>query len=675
MGFPLRRSPLSQVLEPALADQARETLARHAWRDAYDLLSAADRPGALSPEELELLAQAAWWVGKLPIAIEARERGYAASVKAGDKVSAATFAVLLGHDNVLRAKHSVASAWLKRAERLLEGMDENPGHGWLAATRGFQHCLTGRIDEAYEECSRAEAIAARFGDRDLEAMALSGKGVSLVARGQIEEGLAILDEASVAAVAGGLDPAVAGGVCCATISTSASLGDWQRAAQWTEAQDRWCQREGINGYPGMCRLYRAEIKNMRGTWLEAEAEARRASDELEGFIPAAAAFAFYQIGEIRLRRGDLPAAEEALIRAHALGQDPEPALSLLRLAQGRVPEAKASIARAVSQPAKDPSWARPPNSDLARLELFPAQVEIALAAGDRPTAQKAAEELGSLAERLPITSARAAAATAAGAVQLAGGDAPAAARSLGEAIQLWSELEAPYEAARVRLLLAEALAADGDVERARMETQAARTAFEQLGANPGVRRADELLAGWQKPGNGGEVATSGRRAVKTFMFTDIVDSTRFAELLGDESWAELIRWHDHTLRSLVAEHGGQEIKSIGDGFFLAFDDVDLAIDSAIAIQRRLADHRRTAGFAPAVRIGIHRAEATRAGLDYSGRGVNEAARIGASASGAEVVVSSDTLAASRRTFREEGRRTVELKGIAKPVEIVSIGWR
>src|SRR2546429_2379911 len=181
----------------------------------------------------------------------------------------------------------------------------------------------------------------------------------------------------------------------------------------------------------------------------------------------------------------------------------------------------------------------------------------------------------------------------------------------------------------------------------------AEDAFEKLGATLDLRHADELLAAAHDSPSGRPTAAGGKRAVKTFMFTDIVDSTRYAELLGDESWQELIRWHDQTLRSIVAEHGGQEIKTIGDGFFLAFDDVDLAIDAAIAIQRRLVDHRRTQGFALTVRIGIHRAAANRAGLDFSGTGVNAAARIGASASGAEIVVSSDTLAASRRTFRRK----------------------
>ena len=129
--------------------------------------------------------------------------------------------------------------------------------------------------------------------------------------------MAMVDEASVAAVGGELAPDTAGGICCTTIGACTTLGEWTRAAEWTDAQDRWCKREGIAGYPGMCRLYRSEIKEFRGQWLEAEAEAQQASVELAGFIPAAAGMALYRIGEIRLRRGDLAEAEEALVRAHA----------------------------------------------------------------------------------------------------------------------------------------------------------------------------------------------------------------------------------------------------------------------------------------------------------------------------------------------------------------------
>jgi len=166
-----------------------------------------------------------------------------------------------------------------------------------------------------------------------------------------------------------------------------------------------------------------------------------------------------------------------------------------------------------------------------------------------------------------------------------------------------------------------------------------------------------------------------RRVMKTFMFTDMVGSTALVEALGDEAWAALLRWHDDTLRSLFAGHQGEEVSETGDGFFVGFDSPEAALACAVAIQRRLAEHRQTQGFAPGVRIGIHRAEATRKGSDYAGKGVNLASRIAAVATGGEIVASAETLKAVGSSVAHSGARTVEMKGISAPVEVVSIDWR
>ena len=412
---------------------------------------------------------------------------------------------------------------------------------------------------------------------------------------------------------------------------------------------------------------------MRGAWLEAETEARRASDELQGFVPAAVGQAFYQIGQIRLLRGDLPAAEEALLRGHSFGHDPEPALSLLRLAQGRSDAANASIKRALDEPVQSPSWRAPSDSGLYRMSLLPAQVEIGLAAGDTATARHAADELEALAVQYDTPAARATVGLAQGTVLLAEGKVAEAVHQLRQSVKLWSELDVPYEAGRARTALAAGLAADGATDTAVMELQAAVEVFEQLGAAPDRQRAADMLA--RISGTRQSAPKPARaRAARAFVFTDIVDSTRLAELLGDEAWDRLLRWHDETLRTLVAEHAGEEIKRTGDGFFLAFDDAARAIACAIAIQRRLAAQRQGQGFAPSVRIGIHWAEATRSGLDYIGAGVNQAARIGAVAGSAEILVSTETIAASHETYPEKERRTVELKGISALVEVASIDW-
>jgi class 3 adenylate cyclase len=486
--------------------------------------------------------------------------------------------------------------------------------------------------------------------------------------------MAMIDEASIAAVGGELEPDTAGGIQCTTIGACTTLGEWTRAAEWTDAQDRWCKREGIAGYPGMCRLYRSEIKEFRGQWLEAEAEAQQASVELAGFIPAAAGMALYRIGEIRLRRGDLVEAEGALVRAHVLGAHVEPALSLLRLAQGRVQVAADGIRDAIERPPRTPNWHAPPGSALYRMPLLRAQVEIALAARDESTAREALEQLELIEDQFGTAAMSAAIAGARGLLHLRTGQDADAVRSLRDAVEAWTDIDAPYEAARARLALAEALAAVVQPDRAAMELRAARSAFEQLGAVLELRRADEIGASMGISPEGATASTAAAREVRAFAFTDIVDSTRLGEALGDAAWHAVLRRHDETVRSVVAEHGGEVVKHTGDGFFLAFGDASRAIEAMVALQRRLAAQRAAESFAPTVRIGIHAAEARRSGTDYVGTGVSIAARIGAAAGGSEILVSRATLDGARRSFSVTGERTLGLKGIAAPTDVVSIGW-
>jgi class 3 adenylate cyclase len=647
-------------------------LGRHEWRTAFDLLSVADTKEGLKPNELELLAEAAWWTGQLPIAIEVRERAYAAALKAGEVETAVRLAISLARDNAFRLATPVAQAWLKRAEGMLEGLEENIGHGWLAATKAHLGSISGDSKESLAQATRAMEIGRRLRQRDLEVFGMAARAAALLARGDVDEGLALADEATFAALTEELQPATAGGIFCAAIESCAAIGDVKRALEWTEAQDRWCRREGINGFPGMCRLFRSDVKRLHGAWPEAEAEARQASAELQGFLPGAAGVALYQIGEIRLRRGDLPGAEEALLGAHALGQYTEPMLALLQLAQGKTALAVESILRLPDVQARV-SWRTPTDSPMFQLRLLPAKTEILLAAGDLAGARAAADELTKLADRFGSTAARASAASSAGAVALAESDPASAATSLQEAVALWTEVDAPFEVARARLALTDAYRALDQPERAAIEARTARDAFERLGAALDLRRAEaaveELAGGAATP-----LGMTTARRQRVLMFTDIVDSTKLAEALGDEAWDGISRAHDRTVRAAVAEQGGEEVKATGDGFFLAFGAADQAIDAAVAIQRRLAEQRRQ-GFVPQVRIGIHGAEVNRVGLDYTGSGVNLAARIGTAGDGGEILVSAVTLTGARHSFVEAGRRTLQLKGIAEPVEVMSVAWQ
>jgi class 3 adenylate cyclase len=162
------------------------------------------------------------------------------------------------------------------------------------------------------------------------------------------------------------------------------------------------------------------------------------------------------------------------------------------------------------------------------------------------------------------------------------------------------------------------------------------------------------------------------RMVKTFMFTDIVGSTKLAEAIGEKPWSKILSWHDRTLRGLFEKHRGEEVKHLGDGFFVTFDTPTDAIECAVEIQQELNDHSETAGFAPDIRIGLHRAEATRKGSDYEGKGVHEAARIGALAGAGEIIASEWVIREAGTRFPVSELRTVTLKGISEPMKVASI---
>jgi class 3 adenylate cyclase len=644
-------------------EAGREAVDRHAWSEGYELLKESDTAGTIPPEDLERLAGAAWWMGQLDDCISARERAFAAYMDTADRRRAAMVAMKLAKDNYFKGASSIATGWVNRAERLLAEEPECIEQGYLERLKAvIAHEGAGDYEKALEHGRRALDLATRFADRDLQAIALHDQGRALAALGQVDEGMALIDEATVAAVSGELDPLTTGVVYCNTITSCAELADYRRAGDWTEAAKRWCERQAIAGFPGMCRVYRASIMLTKGAWAEAEQEARRACDELGTFNLSYAAEAFYELGGIRLRTGDLTAAEEAFRHAHELGRDPQPGLALVRLAEGKLDGATSCIEGALADESRD----------LYRARLLPAQVRIALASGDADTAQRATEELEEIARKYGSEALEAMALTTQSMVALAEEKAGEAARAARAAVRLWQGVAAPYEAAEARVLLASAHRAEGKRDDTLLELEAALGAFERLGAalDAGHVRSDlEALGAKPAARAGGD-----GRQTKTFMFTDIVRSTKLVDAIGDDAWTDLVRWHDETLRSLFAAHQGEEIDHAGDGFFIAFPTAAAAGECAVAIQRKLAEHRRSQGFAPQVRIGLHSAEATRQRGAYRGRGVHEAARISSLAEGGEILATAGTIVEPFRYPLSESR-AVELRGIDQPVEVVSVDWR
>lgn len=652
---------MSQLIKDRV-QQGRDAYRRHAWHEAFDSLREADSETPLSPEDLGLLAESAWFAGDPDAAIEARERAHAGYLEQGDKCHAAAMALQLGLDHFERLEAAIGNGWLGRAKRLLEQTpNECAAHGWQALSLGYlARRIGGNDEEALRQARLAEGIGERLAIPAIQALALQQQGYALVAMGRVDDGLALIDESTVAAVSGDLDPLTTGRIYCSTISVCRDLADWRRAVEWTDAAERWCRRQGVSGFPGICRVHRAEIMHLRGSWADAEREAKRACEELSRYDMLYGGEAQYAIGEVRLRLGDLDGAREAFRQAHQLSREPEPGRSLLRLAQGDVQGANISIKRALAGvEARAFSQAR----------LLPAAVEIGLAAGDLDSAAQHVAELEQIAGSFRTTAVTATAEYARGLLLLAHGDTALALARLRHAVELWHEVGAPYETARARTALGEAFRADGDEDAALLEFESAKGAFERLGALPDAKRVGQLLGQEE-----GIAARAGERVTRTFVFTDIVGSTPLVEALGDDAWQELIRWHDQTLRAIFNRYGGTEVRQTGDGFFVAFEEASAAIEAAVAVQRSLGEHRRGHGFAPQVRIGLHEAEASTRAIDFAGRGVHEAARIGSIAGGGQILASVNTVQSATTRFPISTPRPVTLKGVSQPVDVVTIEW-
>src|SRR5688500_7460871 len=370
----------------------RDAAARGDWQEAYDALARADEEGLADAADLAVLAEVAYAAGHLDVAIEAWERTHALCVEAGDTVAAAGAAVRVALHLLLdTALMAPVRGWLTRAERLLEGQDETPAHAWLAAVRSYERMLTGDVEDARAWSERAIEVGSRH---DAAACAVGRVAAARlrILVGDIERGLALVDEVGVAAVSGGPDPLSTGIVYCELVCALQGLAQYDVAEEGTEAMERWCRTNAIGSLHGRCRVHRAEILRLRGACDEAEQEALVACEQLSPYLRGEMGWPLSELGRSRLRRGDIDGAEEALLAAHRVGWEPQPGLALVRLARGEPAAAAAAIRDALERPSRIPSKELPPDTDLQRAPLLDAQVEIEIAAGDLGRGGAAADE-------------------------------------------------------------------------------------------------------------------------------------------------------------------------------------------------------------------------------------------------------------------------------------------
>jgi ATP/maltotriose-dependent transcriptional regulator MalT len=381
-----------------------------------------------------------------------------------------------------RGSAGPASGWLGRAQRLLETWpEETAEHGLLLIPLAFRHETAGDYEEAATVAHKSAAIGERFGDREVFALALHLEGHMLIRAGHLREGLALMDEAMVAATTHDVWPFVVGIVYCGVIIACQDAFEVSRARQWTRALTAWKdQQPELVAFTGRCLIHRAELLQLGGSWADALEEARLARERFSETKNPAAGMASYREAELLRLQGEFEAAEKAYGEASRFGWEPQPGLAQLRLAQGRVDAALAAVRRASAE-IMEP---------LKRAALLPAHVEVALAAGELDEARTACVELEELAAKYESAMLGALVAHARGAVSLAEGDPHAALSALREAQQVWLELDAPYEVARTRALVAQACSALGDEEAAALELASARAIFERLGAARDLARLD-----------------------------------------------------------------------------------------------------------------------------------------------------------------------------------------
>ena len=465
-------------------ERARDAYRRRAWAAAHAAFARAERKEPLAAGDLEAFALSAYMLGRDEDYLGTLERAHHAHLERGDALPAARCAFWIGLRQALRGEKAPATGWFGRAERLVAGeRRECVERGYLRLPVAEQHLRTGNDDAAYATAAEAAAIGEQFREPDLLAIARHQQGWARLQQGRVQEGLALLDEVMVAVSAGELSALTTGLMYCSVVQACQTVYALERARQWTSALSRWCDEQPeMLAFTGACRVHRAELLELGGSWDDALEEARRACAPGADVEASASAAALYQQGEVHRLRGDLALAEQAYRNASRAGFDPQPGLALLLLARGDV-QAAANAARRVLTT----------NTDRAqRTRILPACIEVLLAAGEIEEPRKACVELEESAGRLDSEMLHAMAAHARGAVQLAEGSAQSAVLSLRRASQLWQRIGAPYASARTRVLVGLACRELGDRAGARFEFDAAKAAFRQLGAIPDLTRVEAL---------------------------------------------------------------------------------------------------------------------------------------------------------------------------------------
>ncbi len=467
-------------------DEARNAFAGRRWRHAFDGFTGVDARKPLMVDDLERMALAAQLVGEDEAAAAGWERAHLALLQDRQLERAVRCAFWLAFGLMNRGQMARAGGWIGRAQRLIDDHElDCVEQGLLLVPTALRTLESGDPEEALSLFDQVLSIGSRFGDSDVTALGRLGRGRSLVVMGRDDEGLALLDEAMVAVTAGEVMPLVAGRIYCAVILVCHQAFDLQRAHEWTSALSAWCDAQpDIVPFRGQCLVHRSEVLQWHGDWSQAMDEAQLARERMsDPPDQPAIGMAFYQLGELYRLLGEFGNAEKAYREASRHGRTPQPGLSQLRLMQGDVSSAAATVRRVLSEP----------SDRMTRAKLLGAAVDILLQAGDDELAVTCAEELAGIARSTGAPVLGAMAGHAGALLALYQGDARSALDASQRAAAAWAQLGTPYEQARARHVAAVACRMLGDDDTARLEADAARHTFAELGAEPDLRNVDRAF--------------------------------------------------------------------------------------------------------------------------------------------------------------------------------------
>lgn len=468
--------------------------------EAGDPAGALDALEGLDPSEavLALRADAAYRAGRFEASLGAREALYSLQLGEGRTsdaaLTAATVAMHLLVDSGLMA---AVRGWVAKAERVL-GLDGDGGAeaaALIAAVRTYERFLSGDAPAAGRHAREAVALGTSLGFHPAVVMGRVATARLLTMDGRVDEGVALLDEVAADLMSGSHDPFLTGNMYCELVCAAQALLLVDRAREWTDVMERWRRGVAYGGARGRCRVHRAEMLRIAGPAAAAEEEALAACADLRPWMRRELGWPLAELGNIRLRRGDLVGAEEAFLSAHARAWSAQPGLALLRMEQGELAAAAELVAAEIESPMVLPWKERPPIAGLQLVPLLEAQAEIAFAAGDAVVAAAAAGRLGSIAGRHATPGVRAAADLAAARAAVLAGDPAGATAAAGAALAGWVDLDAPYDAAAARVVLGHAWRLAGNWEAASLEWRAARAAFAVYGAPRRQAEVESLLEG------------------------------------------------------------------------------------------------------------------------------------------------------------------------------------